>query len=469
MGSTSHDDNLPSAASPSLVLAIPTAEERKKVWELTHPMWGNALVMDDYLHREDYLTTVPLAMNSGITHWILTDGTQPPNQRPILSSCETLRKHAMAAAASTTATVVDGVAHGIASVFTDPIYRGKGYAGRMLAELGPQLERWQVEAPAHGKVGVASSVLSETETDKDKKKEKENGTAPKTLFSVLYSDIGKSYYASKGWPAFPSTHLSFPPLAAGEETASYTAEPTHSKDGSFVVTPLGYHELTELCPIDVELLRARLIRRAFRRAVLSGGSSSQRSLAGPSVTLVPDLNTMLWHLMREDYMTKHIFGKTPTVRGALCTLNMTAAGDSDGSGGAVVSKQRSMWVIWTRGYYSGLKSLNGEGNTLYILHVVLEDLDDDFPADPGEVPISQQHVDGFAAIVRMAQGEAAEWRCGEVQLWNPTPAQRILAERSGIAYKEVARETSSIPSLRWHGAGESEDVDWVANEKFGWY
>ncbi|CAK7245378.1 MAG: hypothetical protein STHCBS139747_006958 [Sporothrix thermara] len=477
MGSTNPDDSLPSAASPSLILAIPTAEERKKVWELTHPMWGNALVMDDYLQREAYLTTVPLAMNSGITHWILTDGTLPPNQRPILSSCETLRKHAMAAAASTTPTVVDGVAHGIASVFTDPVYRGKGYAGRMLTELGPQLERWQVDSAAHGSVGISPDDNNkdndqdgggDTDTNTNTKAgEKAKAKAKaKTLFSVLYSDIGTSYYTSKGWPAFASTHLSFPPLAA-EETASYTAAPTLSQDGSFVVTPLGYHELTELCPIDVELLRARLMRRAFRRAVLSGGSSittttaggrHRSSLAGPSVALVPDLNTMLWHLMREDYMTKHIFGKTPTVRGALCTLNTNGGG-----------KQRSMWVIWTRGYYSGLKSLNGEGNTLYILHVVLEDLDDDFPADPGEVPISQQHVDGFAAIVRMAQGEAAAWRCGEVQLWNPTPAQRILAERSGIAYKEVAREKDSIPSLRWHGAGESEDVDWVANEKFGWY
>ncbi|CAK7562800.1 MAG: hypothetical protein SEPTF4163_000654 [Sporothrix epigloea] len=441
MGSESHDDNLPSAASPALILAIPTDKECKMIWELTHKTWGNALAIDDYLKRELYLTTVPLAMNSGITHWILTDSTKPPNERPILSSCETLRKHAMAAAASTTATVVDGVAHGIASVFTDPIYRGKGYAGRMLTELGKQLEQWQVETPAHRAVGSFQNDAAQ----------------PKTLFSVLYSDIGKSFYASKGWPAFPSTHLSFPPLPA-EETASYTAKPTLSKDGSFVVTPLGYHELTELCPIDVELLRARLVRRAFRRAVLGGGSSSQRSLAGPSVTLVPDLNTMLWHLMREDYMTKHIFGKTPIVRGALCTLNTADGG-----------KQRSMWVIWTRGYYNGLKSLKGEGNTLYILHVVLEDLDDDFPADPGEVPISQQHVDGFAAIVRMAQGEAAEWRCGEVQLWNPTPAQRILAESCGIAYKEVVRDKDSIPSLRWHGAGHSEDVDWVANEKFGWY
>lgn len=462
MGSTGLDESLPSAADPALILAIPTVEERRKVWELTHPMWGNALVMDDYLHREDYLTTVPLAMESGITHWILTDGTRPANQRPILSSCETLRKHAMSAEASMTATVVDGVAHGIASVFTDPLYRGKGYAGRMLRELGHQLERWQVASPTYEPVG---GNMASAQKDDDK---------PKTMFSVLYSDIGKSYYADKGWPAFPSTHLSFPPLALPpstaaeieDGTASYTSKAVHSEDGSFTVTPLGYHELTELCPIDVQLLRARLIRRATRRAVLGGGSS-RRSLAGPSVTLVPDLNTMLWHLMREDYMTKHIFGKTPTVRGALCTLNN--APTTSPTGEVMVGKQRSIWVIWTRGYYSGLKTLNGEGNTLYILHVVLEDLDDDFPADPGEVPISQQHVDGFAAIVRMAQGEAAAWRCGEVQLWNPTPAQRILAERSGIAYKEVVRDKDSIPSLRWHGTGLSEDVDWVANEKFGWY
>lgn len=454
MGSTGHEESLLSAADPALILAIPTAEERRKVWELTHTMWGNALKMEDYLHREDYLTTVPLAMQNGITHWILTDSRRAPNDRPILSSCETLRKPAMAAAAATSPVVVDGVAHGIASVYTDPQYRGKGYAGRMLIELGKQLERWQVMSAAHGVVG-------------QKADEKE----PKTLFSVLYSDIGKTFYTGKGWPAFPSTHLSFPPLALPpteieDGTASYTSRAVHSEDGSFTVTPLGYHELTELCPIDIDLLRSRLIRRATRRAVLGSGSA-RPSLAGPSVTLVPDLNTMLWHLMREDYMTKHIFGKTPTVRGALCTLNNAP---KPGHPDVIVEKQRSIWVVWTRGYYSGLKSANGEGNTLYIIHTVLEDLDDDFPADPGEVPISQQHVDGFAAIVRMAQAEAGAWKCGEVQLWNPTPAQRILAERSGIQYKEVARDKDSIPSLRWHGADcESADVDWVANEKFGWY
>ena len=50
---------------------------------------------------------------------------------------------------------------GIGSVFVREEYRGKGYAGRMMDELGKRLETW-------GK-----------------------GDEQKTAFTVLYSDIGK--------------------------------------------------------------------------------------------------------------------------------------------------------------------------------------------------------------------------------------------------------------------------------------
>lgn len=427
------NDTLLSSDDPALVLATPTPEERRQVWVQTHAMWGTALTLDDYVDREAYLTTVPVARDSGISHWILTDGRQAANARPILSSCESLRKHAMAAFGSSTDAslgVVDGAAHGIASVFTDPQYRGQGYAGRMLRELGKRLSTWQVEVSPW--------------------------TPPTALFSVLFSDIGKSFYASKGWKPFPSTHLSFAP-AADAPTGT-------GADRGYTVTPLGYHELTELCPVDVQLLRARLARRATRLQNQAPPHGTRVSVA-----LVPDLDTMLWHLMREDYMTKHIFGKTPTVRGALCTLPPPSS-SGDGSSGR---PRRSMWVVWTRGYYGGIQTT--QGNTLHILRVALEDLDDDFPEDPDEVPISQAHVDGFAAIVRLAQAEAAAWHCGDVQMWNPTAAQRILADRSGIGYREVEREKESIASLMWHGGenGEGKDVttetvDWVGNEKYGW-
>ena len=53
------------------------------------------------------------------------------------------------------------VSHGIGSVFCRPEFRGKGYARRMMVELGGMLDKWQ---------------------------QKEGERAH---FTVLYSDIGK--------------------------------------------------------------------------------------------------------------------------------------------------------------------------------------------------------------------------------------------------------------------------------------
>ncbi|OAA66758.1 hypothetical protein SPI_01334 [Niveomyces insectorum RCEF 264] len=406
MGSNHHNGDplpLPDAASPFLVLVAPTPGERRRVWALTHTMWGvwalthtmwgSALAAADYVAREAYLTTVPLAREGGIAHWILTEP-----------------------------------------------YRGRGYAGRMLRELGARLA---------DQAGTTNDQPS--------------------LFSVLYSDIGKTYYANKGWAPFSSSHLSFPPA---KEAASAAIQGP-------VATPLGYHELAELCPVDERLLQERLVRRVAARAAAAAAKTAKTATAvGPSVALVPDLNTMLWHLMREDYMTKHIFGLTPTVRGALCCTRpsetatagaVPAAGNNDDDG-------HRMWMVWTRGYYGGSETT--EGNTLHILRVVLEDLYDDgadADADAAETEkvVTQRHVDAFAALVRLAQAEAAAWMCGSVQLWNPTPAQAVLARRSGLAYEVVDREEESIASLRWNGGGDGGSdatrVDWVANEKFGWF
>ena len=57
----------------------------------------------------------------------------------------------------------DVVSHGIGSVFCNPDYRRRGFAQRMIEELGKKLDTWNQE---------------------DRKK---------TDFTVLYSDIGKVY------------------------------------------------------------------------------------------------------------------------------------------------------------------------------------------------------------------------------------------------------------------------------------
>ncbi|KAL2176891.1 uncharacterized protein P884DRAFT_278130 [Thermothelomyces heterothallicus CBS 202.75] len=375
-------DSLPDADSPLLVLTHPTHAERVATIKHTYKNWGYALTEADYIAREEYLTTVPLARNGGITHWILTVASLPPDGRPILSSCESLRKRAVCSRDGEPPT--EGVAHGIASVFTEPAYRGRGYASRMMREVGEKLRGWQAPVPPG-----------------------------RSLFSVLYSDIGKSFYARHGWPAFESSHVSFRPVAgaAGETEQAATA--------------IGYHELAELCAADEKLLRADLTRRC------RDGKTH--------VAILPELDAMLWHLMREDFMTKSIFGKTPTVRGAVT-----------GKPG------KRIWAVWMRGYYGGLKKK--EGNVLHVLRVVVED-----PDQPDE-----ELVGGFRSIVQIAQHEAAEWETQDVQIWNPTPKLKGLVEKCGIESEFVVREKDSIASLRWYGDEPVSEVDWVANEKYAW-
>lgn len=139
-------------------------------------------------------------------------------------------------------------------------------------------------------------------------------------------------------------------------------------------------------------------------------------------------------------MTKHIFHKTPTVRGA-----------SYGELG------RRIWAVWTRGYYGGLEKI--EGNTFHILRVVVED----------EEACPEEYVaEGFKHIIQLAQAEAAEWRSFDIQMWNPSQLLRNAAEKSGLEYTFVDRKKDSIASLMWYGVEPTETVDWVANEKFAW-
>lgn len=408
MGSTLRD--LPSSSSPDLVLAESTKAELQHVWALHHPMWGPALKLEDYLNRETFLMTVPLAKNGGVTHWILTDKNGTPNERPIYASCESLRKRALASRVGADGQVVvqDGIAHGIASVFTNPTYRGKGYASRMMSDLGPKLKEW-----SEGR-----------KEPKDANAGDEAATVTRSLFSVLYSDIGKTFYAKNGWAAFDSTHLSFKPAAEGQPTLPSSTS---------TVKPLGYHDLAVLCNLDEQTLRKTMAHRAT-------GLASRGNKQTCCAALMPDLDQFLWHLMREDFMTTHIFGKTPTVRGA-----------QFGEPG------KRIWAVWTRGYYGGLEKK--EGNTFHILRFAVEDEDN---ADEAYV------AEGFRNIITVAQHEAREWLSFDIQMWNPSPLLKSAVAKSGLDYELVDREKESIASLMWYGEEPTTAVDWVANEKYAW-
>ena len=153
--------NLPSSDSPSLALHHPSPEEKPGIWKLNGSSWRGRLSLEAYLRREEHLSSQPFTGDGGLTFWILADTASAPNSRTILASCESYRKRALVRRQG--GQVQDVTSHGIGSVFCNPDFRGRGYAARMLRELGTTLETWQ----------------------------QKNGQS--TGFSILYSDIGKVY------------------------------------------------------------------------------------------------------------------------------------------------------------------------------------------------------------------------------------------------------------------------------------
>ena len=119
--------------------------------------------MTAYLARERHLAEQALTKDGGITYWVLVESgadttTSSAAPRRILAGCETLRKRGIVARRKRDSTeggrVEETVAYGVGSVYCPDEYRGRGYAGRMMDELGKVLRTWQAEEK-----GVGFSVL----------------------------------------------------------------------------------------------------------------------------------------------------------------------------------------------------------------------------------------------------------------------------------------------------------------------
>lgn len=377
---------LPKSTSPTLALVHPTEEEKLVQFKLNGVEWRGALSLEAYLRREDLLSSQALTRDSGITYWILVDTANPnaldpdSKMRLPLASCETYRKRALV---WRDGKVQETVAHGIGSVFCAPHLRKKGYAARMMRELGRALRTYQ--------------------TGEDKE----------CIFTVLFSDIGKCFYAEHGWEPFNSSHISIPGIPSKVQ-------------GLPEARPLYTEDLEDLCAVDEKLMRRKL--------------ESRRRNSNIGVALVPDIDTIRWHHAREDFVGNELHGTSPKVKGAIV-----------GS-----EKGKRIWCYWTRMYYNAHEA---KGNTLHILRLVVED------EQQGNV------ADALAALMAMAQKEAQEWQMAEVEAWNPSDVTVAAAQKLHAAAKVIDRDSESIASLMWYPQHEgkvADSIDWVENEKFGW-
>jgi hypothetical protein len=246
-GSSGTSMALPHAQSQGLHLSHPTAGERISISKLGWLAWGDALFLPLYLEESEYLTSIPLAREGGMTLWILVDNNLPLDSRPILCSCETFCKRSIIG--DKEGNITEMIIHGVARVFCNLTYRGHGYASRMMMELAEVLRTWQVE---------------ESEC----------------IGSVLYSDIRKRYYADLGWHPFPNnTHVEFPPLIA--------PKPPSAKQ-------LLSADIGQFCKKD----------EAMARNAMTSTSDGRIRMK-----IVPDLDHMLWYHKKEEFTCNKLIGK----------------------------------------------------------------------------------------------------------------------------------------------------------------
>ncbi|KXT09594.1 hypothetical protein AC579_2512 [Pseudocercospora musae] len=150
MGSTA----LPDKTSPDLRLARATEEEWLAQQLVNSDEWKGLLSLHSYLKREKHLSNQDLTRDGGITAWVLVWEPNSNGQRTVLCACETINKRAFAARRGS---VEEVISHGVASVYCPAQYRGKGYAGRMMTELGDRINRWQTDS---GKTALFSLLTS---------------------------------------------------------------------------------------------------------------------------------------------------------------------------------------------------------------------------------------------------------------------------------------------------------------------
>ncbi|KAF2801183.1 hypothetical protein K505DRAFT_262475, partial [Melanomma pulvis-pyrius CBS 109.77] len=383
--------------SPDLVLRHPTLNECVKIWTNTSTSWMDSLTLPSYLKESLFLTKVPLARNDGMTTWILVDKNLPADRRQILSSCESFRKRSLTS--DSDGRVEDNIVHGIASVFCSTEYRGRGYPVRMMRELAKTLYTWQTD-----KLSCAGSIL--------------------------YSDIGKTYYSKLGWkPNDENCHIEFKSCSVPR---------------SSLVKELLASDLEALCNRDEVLIRKTMATPAKDTNL--------------RVTIIPDLDHMGWHLAKEDFACDHLFGKIAQAKGAIA-----------GSPGSQV------WAIWTHRYYCHPHS-GSSNNVLYILRLVIE-VDETatrLPTYRQKKPTGEKYDEQLGllrVVLQAAQSEATEWKLDVVKLWNPTPLVQEMLTKTGLEYVRMEREEDSIASGLWYdemGGVRGVAPLWVNNEHYAW-
>ncbi|KAK4164666.1 hypothetical protein QBC43DRAFT_317306 [Cladorrhinum sp. PSN259] len=232
-----------------------TPHQRTLSWQLNAASWAPPVMsIEQYVGREHLLSETTLSRDGGTRYYILHSKDDPET---IISSCEVTSKKVFIATPGSDGpgeVVQPEKAYAIASVFTNPLYRGRGMASYMLK---------RVQEIVDGQDGMECGVL--------------------------YSDIGREYYTRLGWKDHKSPQLVF------EILEGHDAGHDNFPRGLEMLRVQQEGEIEELCEQDVKMLRNRF-------SLLASLVTSRKDKT--HVAFLPDWEQMSWHFAKVDYMAK---------------------------------------------------------------------------------------------------------------------------------------------------------------------
>lgn len=267
--------------------------------------------------------------------------------------------------------------------------------------------------PRHRLRGLATILLSNVQ------KELDGRTGEDSIdFSVLYSSPYVDFFYDLGWQPQPATQLR---ITLGSDQVPYPSV----DDAELLQWP----DIQKAVEHDARACRLRI--KAKKDGRIKGAEASKKT----HVQLAPSPAVAKWHLMREALHAQQL-GKRPNKSGM---KNHGAASVTDG----VPSGVCAWWV-----------------RDLVRCQLIL-------------CRMAERRLCGMEkgamAVLQAAVAEAGIWGLREVVVWQPTAQVVLGAQMLGERGVRVVMEERMdlVPCLRWSG-GEERDVEWEANEYYGW-
>ncbi|KAI8986892.1 hypothetical protein BD414DRAFT_461370 [Trametes punicea] len=402
---------------PDLSLFPATPEQVLESRRRTAVQWAKGLSVEEYVRRDVIMDKHEHAVGGKLVTWVLAPRSDPTTL-DFMCSCETLRRTAIVAKRAKDVDARDVrevTAYGIASVYTPPEKRGKGYARHMM-----RLLHW-VLAP---RSALPSEFPAEWGAPPDVAVLSTLGVA-NAQFSALYSDVGRIFYQACG--VTPSSNDGWVVMGALE-----TSKMLDTSDSAVTSAPpdelnlqwLTEDEVVALYERDASWIKDDLSRFA---------GDTDRTL----FSFLPNGGVGAFVIRRVMDFAEGLRPVLPTTKWGMVILPHGARDVR----AALRHETPLSFVTWTLDLRTSPRSL------------VITRL----RADENTFPV---FLDQLLVVAREENVE-------KVEFWYLRPELRDIANARGWKTRERPEHLSAV---KWYGEEKDDDseLDWVYNEKFCW-